>query len=72
MKIKIIGLAVLAALAMAAPSFGAQAPIVAKALAVGHMQATEIHTNGGTVVLERITVAPGGSYGPGRRSALSR
>lgn len=63
MRIKLLGLAVLATLAIAAPSFGGQAPIVAKSLAVGHMQATTIHTNAGAMVLDRITVARGGSLG---------
>jgi hypothetical protein len=37
MNIKLLGLVLVAALALAAPSFGGGAPIVAKPLAVGLM-----------------------------------
>ena len=63
MNIKLLGLAVVGALVIAAPSFGGGAPIVAKPLAVGMMKATTIHVTSGTVVLDSITIAPGGSFG---------
>ena len=65
MKVKLLGLAVVAvaALAAAAPSFGKDAPIVAKAIAVGKIQATTIHAQTGTTILESYRVAPGGSFG---------
>jgi hypothetical protein len=63
MKVKLLGLAVVAALAAAAPSFGKDAPIVAKAIAVGKMKATTIQAQTGTTILESYRVAPGGSFG---------
>ena len=66
MKVKLLGLAVVAAaaaLAAAATSFGKDAPIVAKAIAVGKIQATTIHAQTGTTILESYRVAPGGSFG---------
>ena len=52
MNIKLLGLALLGALAAAAPSFGGGAPIVAKTLAVGTMQATTIHATTGSMILD--------------------
>lgn len=63
MNIKLLGLALVGALVIVAPSFGGGAPIVAKPIAVGMMKATTIHATSGTVVLDSITVAPGGSFG---------
>jgi quercetin dioxygenase-like cupin family protein len=63
MKIKLLGLAIVAALAAAAPSFGKDAPIFAQALAAGKIQATTIHAQTGTTILESYRVAPGGSFG---------
>ena len=63
MNIKLLGVALVAALALAAPSFGGGQPIVAKPLAVGMMKATTIHATTGAMVLESITIAPGGSFG---------
>lgn len=64
MNVKLIGLAaVVAGLALAAPSFGAQPPIFAKALAFGNMQATTIQATKGSMVLDSITIRPGGSFG---------
>jgi quercetin dioxygenase-like cupin family protein len=63
MNIKLLGLALLGALAVAAPSFGADPPIVAKPLAVGTMKATTIHATTGSMILESIRIAPGGSLG---------
>jgi quercetin dioxygenase-like cupin family protein len=64
MKVKLLGLAVVAALAAAAPSFGKNdPPIVAKAIAVGKIQATTIQAQTGLTILESYRVAPGGSFG---------
>lgn len=65
MNVKLLGLVAAAAvaLALAASSFGAQAPIVAKPLAVGTMQATTIHATAGSMILDAITVRPGASFG---------
>lgn len=63
MNIKLLGLSLLGALALAAPSFGGGQPIVAKPLAVGMMKATTIHATTGSMVLESMRIAPGGSFG---------
>jgi quercetin dioxygenase-like cupin family protein len=63
MNIKLLGLALVVGLAIAAPSFGGSAPIFAKPLAVGKMKATTIHAQTGTVVLESMRIAPGGNFG---------
>ena len=65
MKITLIGLALIATLALAAPSFAGSggAPIVASPLAVGKMTATTIHATTGSMILESIKIAPGGSFG---------
>jgi quercetin dioxygenase-like cupin family protein len=65
MKITGIALALVGALAVAAPSFGGAggAPIVASPLAVGKMTATTIHATTGSMILESIKIAPGGSFG---------
>jgi quercetin dioxygenase-like cupin family protein len=71
MKLVLSGAAALFMLAIAAPSFGSiaapsfgrSAPIVARPVAVGAMQATTIQTGTGTVVLDRITVPHGASFG---------
>jgi quercetin dioxygenase-like cupin family protein len=63
MKVKLLGLAIVAALAAAAPSFGTNVPIVARAIAAGKIQATTIHAQTGTTILESYRVAPGGSFG---------
>src|SRR5262249_16612547 len=61
MKVKLLALAVICALAAAAPSFGKDAPIVAKEIAAGKIQATTIKAKAGTTILESYRVAPGGS-----------
>jgi quercetin dioxygenase-like cupin family protein len=58
MKITLFALAVLVG-----TSTGAQPPIVAKALAVGNMNATLVHATKGAMVLDQIRIAPGGSFG---------
>jgi len=63
MKINLLGLAVVAALAAAAPSFGKGVPIVARAIAAGNMEATTIQAQKGLTILESYRVAPGGSFG---------
>jgi len=64
MKVKLVGLAfVCAALTAAAPSFGKDAPIVAKVLAAGKFQATTIKAQTGTTILESYRLAPGGTFG---------
>jgi quercetin dioxygenase-like cupin family protein len=63
MKVKLFGLALLAALAAAAPSTGAAPKIFARALAVGQMQATTIHATTGAAILDQITIRPGGNFG---------
>ena len=63
MKAKVLTLAVLCALAAAASSLAGGKPIVAKALAVGKMQATTIQASSGSMILETYTITPGGSFG---------
>jgi hypothetical protein len=65
MKFTVIGLALVSALMLAAPSLGGAggAPIVASPLAVGKMTATTIHATTGSMILESIKIAPGGSFG---------
>ena len=63
MKIKLFGLGVVTALAAAAPLLAGNAPITATPLALGKMSATTIHAQSGSMVLESIKIAPGGSFG---------
>jgi quercetin dioxygenase-like cupin family protein len=63
MKVKLLGLALVATLVTAAPSLGGGAPITAKVLGFGTMQATTIHAKAGAMILDSITIAPGGSFG---------
>ena len=63
MKTKVLGLVLLAALVAAASSLATGQPVVARALAVGKMQATTIHATSGSMILETYTVKPGGSFG---------
>ena len=63
MKITLLGLAVVVALATAAPSFGEDVPITARVIAAGKIQATTIQAQTGTTILESYRVAPGGSFG---------
>jgi quercetin dioxygenase-like cupin family protein len=63
MKVKLLGLAAVAVLVMAAPSLGGGVPITAKVLGYGSMPATTIHTKAGAMVLNAITIQPGGSFG---------
>jgi quercetin dioxygenase-like cupin family protein len=63
MKTKLFALALVAGLAAAAPSIGAAPLVIAKPLAVGTMPATVIHAKAGAMLLDSITVKPGGSFG---------
>jgi quercetin dioxygenase-like cupin family protein len=63
MKTKVLGLALLCALVTAASSLAAGPPIVAKAIAVGKMQATTINATTGAMILEKYTIKPSGSFG---------
>jgi quercetin dioxygenase-like cupin family protein len=63
MKIRTLGLLVVSALALAAASSAAAPPILAKPMAVGSMQATTIHARTGAMILDSITIAPGGNFG---------
>jgi quercetin dioxygenase-like cupin family protein len=63
MKIKLLCLALLAALVAAAPSLGGGAAITAKALAVGTTQATTVRVKAGAMILDSIRIAPGASFG---------
>jgi len=63
MKVKALALLLLSALATAAASFAASAPIVAQPLAMGKMQATTIHAQTGAMILETIKIKPGGNFG---------
>src|SRR5215471_4696743 len=63
MNPKVLGLIVGGALALAAPSQATTPPIFAQAVAVGKMQATTIHAQSGSVILDSIRIAPGGNFG---------
>jgi quercetin dioxygenase-like cupin family protein len=63
MNIKVLGLILVGALAMAAPSQATAPPILAQPLAVGKMQATTIHAQKGSMILDSIKIAPGGNFG---------
>jgi quercetin dioxygenase-like cupin family protein len=64
MKIKLLGLLVLGVLIAAAPSLSASPPIVAKALAIGTMNSPfTLHAKAGAMIVDQITVKPGGSFG---------
>ena len=63
MKVKMLAIGFAAALAVAVPAFGGGQAIFAKAIAVGTMKPTTIQTKGGAMVLDSITIAPGGNFG---------
>ena len=62
MLVKLLVSAFVCALATAAPALGGPPPIVASGLAAGKMQATTIHATAGSMILESIRIAPGGSF----------
>ena len=63
MNIKMLGLASVGALAMAAPSQATAPLILAQPVAVGTMNATTIHAQKGSMILESIKIKPGGNFG---------
>lgn len=63
MRFKMLGLLFVSAAAAAAVATAATPPIVATPIAIGKMQATTIHAQTGTVVLDSITIQPGGNFG---------
>ena len=63
MNIKLLGLLVVSALAMAAPSQAGAPLILAQPVAVGTMKATTIHAQTGSMILESIKIKPGGNFG---------
>ncbi|HEY6960298.1 MAG TPA: cupin domain-containing protein [Gaiellaceae bacterium] len=63
MKIKMLGLLLVSALALAAIATAGAPAIVATPVAVGTMQATTIHAQTGAAVIDSITIRPGGNFG---------
>jgi len=64
MKLRLLGCVILGTLVTAAASAGANAPIVAKALAFGTMKAPiAVNLKAGAMVVDSIRVAPGGDFG---------
>jgi quercetin dioxygenase-like cupin family protein len=63
MKLKLFGLLLAVGLATASTSVAASPPIFAQALATGKMKATVVHASTGAMVLDSITIAPGGNFG---------
>ena len=63
MNIKMLGLLLVCALAMAAPSQAGAPLILAQPVAVGKMKATTIHAQTGSMILESIKIKPGGKFG---------
>ena len=63
MKVKLLGLAVVVVVPPSGrrAAFGKDAPIVAKTIAVGKIQATTIHAQTGMTILDSYRVAPGGA-----------
>jgi quercetin dioxygenase-like cupin family protein len=63
MKLRSLALLLVCGLAFAASSSAADAPIFAKPIAVGKMKATTIHAQTGSMILDAITIKPGGNFG---------
>lgn len=63
MNIKLLGLLLVCALAMAAPSHATAPLILAQPIGVGNMKATTIHAQTGAMILDRIKIKPGGNFG---------
>ena len=63
MKVKLPVLLLVCGLATAAASSAAAPPIIAKSIAVGAMKATTIHAQTGSMILDSITIEPGGNFG---------
>ena len=63
MKTTLLLCTIAVALVAAAVAIGADPPIVGTPLAVGKMAPTTIKSQGGSMIVERITVKPGGDFG---------
>ena len=63
MNDKMLGLLLVCALAMAAPSQATAPLILAQPVAVGKMKATTIHAQTGSMILDSIKIKPGGNFG---------
>ena len=63
MNIRMLGLILVSALAMAAPSQATAPLIFAQPVAVGAMKATTIHAQSGSMILDSIKIKPGGNFG---------
>lgn len=64
MKLTLLALTLALAVGLAATAaFGGAVPITAQALGVGQMHATSIEAKTGSMILDRITVEPGGNFG---------
>jgi quercetin dioxygenase-like cupin family protein len=63
LNVKVLGALVAGALIVAVPSLAHGGPIVGHPLAKGSMQATTINAQTGSMIFEKITIAPGGSFG---------
>jgi len=63
MNVKMLGLLLVCALAMAAPSQATAPLILAQPVAVGKMKATTIHAQTGAMILDSIKIKPGGNFG---------
>jgi len=63
MRLKFLALLLACGLLTAAAAFAASPPIIAQPIAVGKMQATTIHAQSGTAVLDSIKIKPGGNFG---------
>jgi quercetin dioxygenase-like cupin family protein len=63
LNVRVLGALVAGALIVAVPSLAHGGPVVGKQLAKGTMQATTIDAQAGSMIFEKITVAPRGSFG---------
>jgi quercetin dioxygenase-like cupin family protein len=63
MKAKLLVPVLAVSLAAAAQASAAGVPITATALGLGKMQATTIHAQTGSMILDAIRIAPGGNFG---------
>ena len=63
LNVKVLGALAACALIVAVPSLAHGGPVVGHPLAKGTMQATTINAQAGSMIFEKITIAPGGSFG---------
>ena len=63
LKLQLLCLVLLTALAAATSSPAAAPLVTSRALALGTMGKTTIHTGAGAMILDSITIEPGGSFG---------